>query len=171
MHLYKQTKWLLLIFACSLIASNALSQSVSEKQGISVSGEVTKAISLKAADISTLKHIHVKAKDKDGAIHTYSGVPLITILEQAGVSLGSQLKGDNLSNFILINAADGYEVLFSLAEVDPEFTDRTILLADKQDGKPLPTGIGPYRIVIPAEKKHARWIRRVVSIQVLSAKQ
>ncbi|NII25666.1 hypothetical protein HB364_11265 [Pseudoflavitalea sp. X16] len=31
-----------------------------------------------------------------------------------------------------------------------------LYLADESEGKPLPTGKGPFRIVVPGEKKPAR---------------
>ncbi|WP_332367659.1 hypothetical protein [Spirosoma telluris] len=69
-----------------------------------------------------------------------------------------------------MKANDGYEVIFALAEIDPEFATRTIILADVVDGAPLPLGVGPYRVVVPGEKKPARWIREVKSIEVRFAK-
>jgi DMSO/TMAO reductase YedYZ molybdopterin-dependent catalytic subunit len=62
-------------------------------------------------------------------------------------------------------------VVFALPELDPEFATQTILLAYQVDGKPLPAGEGPFRVVVPQEKKPARWIREVTAIKVLFAKQ
>jgi DMSO/TMAO reductase YedYZ molybdopterin-dependent catalytic subunit len=44
----------------------------------------------------------------------------------------------------------------------------TNTLADTADGKPLPERQGPLRIVVPQEKKGARWIRMVESIEVVT---
>jgi hypothetical protein len=71
---------------------------------------------------------------------------------------------------MIVKAGDGYEVLFSLAEVDAEFSGRTILVADSVDGAPLPQGVGPFRLVIPDEKRPARWIRELKSIEIRFAK-
>ena len=49
------------------------------------------------------------------------------------------------------------------------FTDRVVLLADRRDNQPLPTAEGPLRLVIPDEKRHARWVRQVVSIHLRRA--
>jgi DMSO/TMAO reductase YedYZ molybdopterin-dependent catalytic subunit len=70
-----------------------------------------------------------------------------------------------------VRAADGYEVIFALPEIDPEFTAQTILLAYEVDGKPLPKGEGPFRLVVPNDKKHARWIREITTITVTFSKQ
>lgn len=138
---------------------------------LKVEGEVEKPLTLSEKDLMNLPRTEVTGKDKDGKEHLYSGVVVAEILKQAGTPLGGQLRGKNLTKYLLVKANDGYEVVFALPELDPEFTDQIILLADKVDGKPLPKGEGPFRLVVPKDKKHARWIREVVSIKVVSAKE
>jgi len=60
-----------------------------------------------------------------------------------------------------------YRVVFALAELDPAFTDRVILLADRADGQPLDNKTGPFRIVVPGEKRMARWVRQVITLKVV----
>ena len=45
------------------------------------------------------------------------------------------MKGPWLTQGLLIEASDGYKVLFALAEIDPAFATRDIMLADTRDGK------------------------------------
>jgi len=68
---------------------------------------------------------------------------------------------------LVASAPDGYRVLFSIAEFDTAFSDRVILLADRRDGKPLDSREGPLRIVVPGDKRHARWIRGVIGFEVV----
>ena len=65
--------------------------------------------------------------------------------------------------YLLVEAADGYRVVFALPELDPAFTERMVLLADHRDGQPLTTTEGPLRLVVPDDKRHARWVRQVGS--------
>ncbi|GAB3697400.1 hypothetical protein GCM10027592_21470 [Spirosoma flavus] len=139
-------------------------------QTITISGEVTKPLTLQAADLKAMTHTDVTAKERDGKEHTYAGVPLVDLLKQAGATLGSELRGENLTKYVVVKAIDGYEVVFALPEIDPEFATRTIILADAVDGAPLAQGVGPFRVVVPGEKKPARWIREVKSIEVRFAK-
>jgi hypothetical protein len=60
-----------------------------------------------------------------------------------------------------------YRVVFALAELDPGYTDRVILLADRADGQPLDSKTGPFRIVVPGEKRMARWVRQVIVLKVV----
>lgn len=137
---------------------------------LSITGEVTTPLDLKLTDLASFKQVSHKVKDCDGKEHEFAGVALIEILEKAGVTTGSKLRGENLAKYLLISAADGYEVLYSLAEIDPDFTDQVILLATSKDGQPLANGEGPFRIITPNDKKPARWIREVRSIKVAFAK-
>ncbi len=144
--------------------------SVSAQTVLKISGEVSQPLQLQAADLKALPHVEVKATDRDGKEHRYSGIPVIELLRKAGVTVGGQLRGENLVKYALVRAADGYEVLFALPELDPEFSARTIILAESVDGAALPSGIGPYRLVVPEEKKPARWIREVREIEIRFAK-
>ena len=78
---------------------------------------------------------------------------LKSVLEKAGVSFGESLKGKRLSSCLLVEAAEGYRVVIALPELDPAFTDKQTLLVFLRDGKPLGEKEGPYRIVIPDEKR------------------
>lgn len=138
---------------------------------IKIEGEVTKPLQLSAADLSKMKHSMVMVKSRDGKEHSYSGVPVQQLLELAGVTTGRELHGENLSKYLLVKCADGYEVLFSLAEVDNSFTDRVILIADASDGKPLPADRGPFQLAVPGEKKPARSCFQVTTLSIQFAKE
>jgi DMSO/TMAO reductase YedYZ molybdopterin-dependent catalytic subunit len=142
----------------------------SHAQTLTIAGEVTKPLTLQAADLKAMPHTTVTAKDRDGKEHSYAGIPLVDLLKQAGASVGGELRGENLAKYVVVRAADNYEVVFALPELDPEFATRTIILADSVDGAALASGTGPYRVVVPGEKKPARWIREVKSIEVRFAK-
>jgi len=88
-------------------------------------------------------------------------------LEKAGIVFGESLRGKRLASCLLVEAADQYRVVIALPELDPGFTDKQILLAFAKDGQPLGDKEGPYRIVIPDEKRMARWVRQVTTLKVV----
>jgi DMSO/TMAO reductase YedYZ molybdopterin-dependent catalytic subunit len=133
-----------------------------------VEGEVAQPLTLQVADLAAMKHTVVRAKDHDEKEHSFSGVAVAEILQRAGTPLGSQLRGKNMTKFLLIKAKDGYQTIFTLAELDSSFTDRPIILADQVDGVPLSADKGPFRIIVPGEKKHARWTWGVTTFIVKS---
>jgi hypothetical protein len=69
---------------------------------------------------------------------------------------------------LTVEAADGYKVVFALAEIDPAFAVRDIILADKRDGKPLDAKQGPFRIVAPGDKRGACWVRQVTALRLIA---
>jgi hypothetical protein len=69
---------------------------------------------------------------------------------------------------VLASAADSYHAVFSLAELDASIGGETVLVADTVDGQPIPTGQGPLRLVVPSDKRPARWVRMVQSLTVIS---
>ena len=134
-------------------------------QSITVSGTLANPLTVQASDLMAMPRTDVTATDH-GSEHRYSGVALVDLLRKAGTTLGGELRGKNLTKVVVIKAADGYEAVFALAELDPEFSPRTILLADRIDGTPLPDGVGPFRVVVPGERKQGRWVRQVTAIDV-----
>ncbi len=96
----------------------------------------------------------------------YEGVPLEALLQKAGVPHGEQLRGAAMATYVLVEAADDYHVVFSLAELDSAFQDSAVLVADTMDGMPLSSDQGPFKLVAPLEKRPARWVRMVKSITV-----
>jgi hypothetical protein len=153
------------IHPCATIA-----QTTEKQASVKISGEVTTPMSITEADLQKFKQTTVIRKDRDGKDHTYSGVVLADILQKAGVTLGPELKGENLTKYLLVDASDGYQVVFALPELDKAYTDRTIILADQVDGKLLAPGDGPFRIIVQDEKKPARCIKQVTGLRIVFAK-
>ncbi len=68
-----------------------------------------------------------------------------------------------------MTARDGYRAVYALAELDAAFTEAVVLLADRRDGQPLSSEEGPFRLVLPHEKRAARWVRQVIRLGVKAA--
>lgn len=96
---------------------------------------------------------------------TFEGVAVRDVLKAAGVAV-SGLKGRALAQVVIATGRDGYQVAFAMAEIDSDFTDRIILVADKRDGQPLLPDTGPRQIIVPDEKRPARWVRQFVKLEV-----
>jgi hypothetical protein len=135
-------------------------------QEISVQNESGTTVKFTAADIAALPHQDVSVDDHGKAVK-YAGVPLKLVLEKAGVTFGESLRGKRLASCLLVEAADGYRVVIALPELDPGFTDRVILLADRVDGHPLDAKEGPFRVIVPGEKRMARWVRQVTVLRIV----
>jgi len=158
-------RWLpLLLLLCLPVCAHA---QASPSAALRVAGEVPNHLDLSLADIAAFPGQTIHVTDEKGNPAEYAGVPVAEILQKAGAPLGKNLKGPNMAVGLIASAPDGYRVLFSLAEFDPAFTDRVIILADRRDGKPLDAREGPLRFVVPGDKRHARWIRGVTTLEVV----
>ena len=133
---------------------------------LAVAGDVPKPLKLTAAEFWRLPRQAVRAKDRDGKEAEFEGVPLVEVLKAAGVKFGQELRGPALATYLVVEASDHYRAVFALPELDPAFTDRVILLADRREGKPLAGNEGPLRVIVPGEKRHSRWVRQVVALRI-----
>jgi DMSO/TMAO reductase YedYZ molybdopterin-dependent catalytic subunit len=148
-----------------------IAASVSAQDAVTVEGEVTKPLKITVAEMQKFPVNEVTAKDRDGKDHVYKGTLLSNVLATAGVTLGKDLRGENLVKYVIVKAIDGYEVIYSLAEIDPEFSSGIVLLATHVDGNSLSSSEGPFRLVAPLDKRPARWIRQITGIKVMYSKE
>ena len=72
--------------------------------------------------------------------------------------------------YVKLTGADGQSAVLALVEIDPSFSKRVVLLADRRNGKALDAAEGPWRAFIPDDLRHARWVRGLVAVEVLTIK-
>jgi hypothetical protein len=134
-----------------------------------VKGEAGQSVTLTAADLDALPQASVTLSH-DGQSFTLSGARLDAVLARVDAPLGKGLHGPALADVVLIKASDGYRVALSLGDVDPGVRPEAfigpVILADRQDSKPLGKD-GPFRIGVGGDLKPARSARNVVEIDVL----
>jgi len=159
----------ILLCLLTISASAAASGARTDESTLHIS-YAGKTLAFSAADLAALPHQEITAMDShEKKSHAYSGVPARDLLARAGAPLGEKLRGQALRLIVVARARDSYEVVYALAEFDPAFNDRTILLVDRQDGQPLGEGAGPLRLLVPGDKRPARWARMIVSLDVVPA--
>ena len=137
---------------------------------LKVDGDVATPLSLTPADVKAMPRTTVSVPD-EGRTVKYEGVLVGELLKRAGVPLGSDLRGNAVAAYVAASASDGYQVVFSLAELDPGFTGSEIIVADTVDGKPLFAYQGAFRIVAPKDTRGARSIRMLERLQVVRLKK
>jgi siroheme synthase len=141
-----------------------------------VGNETGKTIILSPGEFAELPRSTIRAK----VPHTeetaeYEGILLAEILLEAGVRTtdpsrqAKKLPGILRHAYVLVEAADGYQVVFSIPEVFPESPGREILLADRKNGKALDAKAGPYQVIVAGSSMFERWVRQVTRILVQPA--
>ncbi len=138
---------------------------------LTVGGDVDKPLTFSLADLRDLpRQTLAVTNEHDKKDESYQGVPLAEILKLAGVPQGAVLRGPALAMYVRAEGADGYAVVFALAELDSSVQDSEVLVADTLDGQPIPDRLGPLRLVAPHDKRPARWVRMLRSITVVKPK-
>jgi hypothetical protein len=134
-----------------------------------VAGNVATPLSLSANELKALPRKTLKVLNPhENKEETYEGVAVQELLRRAGVPQNEKLRGSAMATYVLAEAADGYAVVYSLAELDSDFQDSEVIVADRMDGSPLGEKQGPFKIVAPHDKRPARWIRMLKSLTVVT---
>jgi DMSO/TMAO reductase YedYZ molybdopterin-dependent catalytic subunit len=131
-----------------------------------IGGDVATPLTLTPADIKAMPRTTVNVREGDREIR-YEGVLAGELLKRAGAPVGRDLTGRAFATYVRASATDGYQVVFSIAELDPAVTANDIIVADTVDGKALPAQQGPLRIVVPHDSHAARSVRMLQRIDVV----
>jgi DMSO/TMAO reductase YedYZ molybdopterin-dependent catalytic subunit len=120
-----------------------------------------------AATLRSLPRDSASMTSHDQLAVMYSGYSLAALLRTAGVRTDS-LRGPALSSRIVFEAADGYRIVLTLADLDPTLGGRRVLIADRMNGQPLPVAEAPWRVVVVGDQRPARSARQVLRIRVVA---
>lgn len=167
---------LLALLTCALAAPSGLvgqqaaspAQNATGAAALRIGGDVATPLILSPEELKkmprkTLKVVNPHEKKTE----VYEGVALEELLRRAGVPQGANMRGAAMAAYVVAEASDGYRVVFSLAELDSDFVDSEVIVADTLDGAALGAKQGPFRIVAPHEKRPARWVRMLKSLTVV----
>lgn len=166
-----RTRLLLTVcFAATIVWTTTFAAAQTTAQTLTIAGDVATPLSVTPEQLKGFPRTKVEVKE-DGHTLVYEGVLVGEILKRAGAPLGTELRGNAIASYVVASATDGYQVVFSLAELDPGFTSNDIIVADTIDGKPLFAYQGPLRIVAPKDVRAARSIRMLQRLEVVRLKK
>src|SRR5262245_44505237 len=126
----------LILTATALAWSVVSAPAQSQAPTLAVVGDISSPLTINSADLKTMPRTSVTVM-AEGRETRYEGVLVGELLKRAGAPLGRDLSGGALATYVVASASDGYQAVFSLAELDPAFTSNEIIIADNVDGKPL----------------------------------
>lgn len=157
----------------SVLAFHALAAALavgisSAQPAVAVRGLSASAANLTLADLAKMPRQTVTLTDQDKPV-TYEGVLLMDVLAKVSLPLGEAFHKTGASYYLQVDAADGYKAVIAWAELDPSFTDRKIYLMTRRDGKPLDATEGPFRLLVPEEKRGARGVHQVTALTIKRA--
>lgn len=159
----------LLLAAWLLIPSVALADAPS----LEVAGALPKTGKL------TLKELEAMKPEKaswtnHGKQHEVEGVPVSKVLAAFGFTPGPMSKDMpptekrlGYKKVLVATAKDGFQAVFSCAELAEGMGATRALLVWKVDGKPLPPEQAPFRLVVLTDQEPSRSPWAVVKIEVI----
>lgn len=137
---------------------------------IQVRGHVATPLTLTLADLQALPtetaDVTFRLTDGTQAHHRYTGARLWDALQLAKPIVDPAHTESALRLYLVLTARDGYVVVLSLGEVDPEFGGRPDLLAWAEDGQALTGPHAPAMLVPPGDRTEGRYIFGLATIDV-----
>lgn len=163
----------LLLAALPWSAAEANSCNGGYYPSVKIGGEVTTAKTYTLADLQamTTSKLNVAFFSGSAGMQTYSfiGVPLLDLLNEAGVVTNPNQKSDILRKSLVITSSDCYQVVVAMAELLPTFSGQQVMVAFADgNGTLLPSSQGMARLVVPQDKQGGRYASNIVSIMVRS---
>jgi hypothetical protein len=127
----------------------------------------TRDIALSAGDLKPLPRHQVRvAAENSSDSATVSGFTLWDLLQKAGIPSAEASGRQRAATYVRVVAADGQTAIFALVELDPGFSRKAVIVGDQRNGQPLDSAEGPWRVFVPDEQRHARWVRGLIRIDV-----
>ncbi len=134
--------------------------------GLAIVGHVRLELRVTAHDLRQMAPVEERVSflaEHGEKTATYQGVLLWTLLEQAG-AFNSSKPRSRVPEVIFVTGRDGFTAALALAELDPSFEDKKVLIAYAADGVALPDG--QLRLVLPGDRRGGRSVRDLVRIEV-----
>jgi DMSO/TMAO reductase YedYZ molybdopterin-dependent catalytic subunit len=152
-------------------ATPAAAEEAAGDEAIEITGLVERPGPLRVADLQQLPNQTVEATYESGdrmQSHSFTGTRLFAVLEHAGLAVDADERNPLLRRYLIVTAKDGYQIVLSGGELDPNLGNAPMLLTWEQDGQPLSGEDGPARLVVPGDKRGGRYVYGIVRIDVLS---
>jgi DMSO/TMAO reductase YedYZ molybdopterin-dependent catalytic subunit len=134
-----------------------------------IGGEVTRTLQLTGNDLPSRNPTSVTVSYMAGGVtstHTYRGVPLFQLLNEAGVKSGGTDRTRDLLRKIVVGQGrdDGRLAVFSWGEIDPQYAGVNVLVAYEEDGIRL--GGNLTRLVVPTDARGGRYTPYLLAVNV-----
>ena len=100
---------------------------------------------------------------------TFTGVPLWTLLSNAGLITNPDIKNDLLGKYLVATGSDGYKAVIALGEISPRFGNKDVLVAYNVNGQGLGAD-GFARLVVPGDTLGGRYVSNLIGLEVFDAR-
>ena len=164
-----------LVLATVIGAGSSTAMAAASTQ-FNVSGAVTTPSTYDYSSLSALPsttQIDSFGSGSGAQTHDFQGTSLWGVLNTSGIATNPAVKNDVLNKYVLATGSDGYKVVYSLGELNPNFGNKAALVAyaeNKGTGyQPLTTTDGFARTTAPGDVKGGRYVSNLVNLNVASS--
>lgn len=126
-------------------------------------------ITLDSARIAALPRVAFEAVDH-GTSKRFEGVAVTALLRAADAGPVDSLRGPALRRALVFVGRDGYTGLIALPELDTGLGGTKVYAVDREQGQPLSTEHGPWRIIVVGDSRASRWVRQLMRIEVVQVR-
>jgi hypothetical protein len=161
--------------ACLFTACAGTKTSTATSSWLRIDGDVP-ARTLSIEDVEAMASKKVDWT-QEGETHAYQAVPLETILCSVGIgpcdtsaTKPSETRpGWELA--VVATAADGFESVFSVAEVFHEMGRTEAYVVTREKGDRLDDSVGPFRLIVPTDAEGSRSVRKLERLTVIDLRK
>lgn len=167
--------WLiaLMILAAAPFQTSAFqaTPTATSTETIELSGALAETVDLGVTDLQAFPVEALEVTYEAGGEaedHTFTGTSLIGVIENIGLDAPEDARNPLLTMYFVVTARDGYQVVISGGELDPNFGNVPFYLAWEQDGEALSGEDGPIRLIVPGDTRGGRYVSGIVSIEAFT---
>jgi hypothetical protein len=111
----------------------------------------------------------VRLESSEGDVTVYHGLPLLEVLEKAGLdtrTMASERK--SAPAVVVATARDGYAVAFSVGELRMHRADPKVFLVAETAAGPLPGNEGPVRLIVYGDRARSAYALARIELRYLA---
>ena len=141
---------------------------------LTIVGDIHQPGALALSELKSLQPVSAEWTE-NGQKHAVRGVPLDRVLASRGFEPGAMAglapkdKLPGWKRVAVASAPDGFQAVFTLAELSEAMGPTRALVVFEMDGEPLPMGRGPLRLLVLTDKEPTRSVRQLDRIEVIDA--
>jgi len=152
--------------ASTAYAEQPSAAAVAAPSEVTIKSKLRSELHLSLAEIEKMPAMDVRVSFQ--SMHgeetaTYTGPLLWDVLAKAQAYDPARPRS-RVGSVVKLIGRDGYTVALALAEIDPEFEGKRVILAYRKDGERLPKQ--ELRLIVPGDKRGGRSVRNVATIVV-----
>jgi hypothetical protein len=121
---------------------------------------------LTAASVVGRGQMDVTIENVGGDSIVYHGLPLLEVLEKAGLETRTMAAGRKIAPAIVVaTARDGYTVVFSVGELVMHRADPRVYLVSETAAGPLPENEGPVRLMVLGDRVRSAYALKTIELR------